>query len=133
MYSMEDDTATISMFGSSLVVTGFLAGTIWTWHTTFFVIVSRSSFWLIGIKLPNFLASVLVRILVERRQSSVKSSGVRLVSISLAAGFCGDGFFRLRSESEERDMEVSDSNGMSCVFALLHFFVRLHLSVSFFA
>ena len=87
--------------GSSLKVAGIFAGTIWTWQTTFLVIMFCSSTLLMDIELPTFPAIVLVRALVERRQSCSKSFWVRLVSILLAAGFCGDGVFRIWSESDD--------------------------------
>ena len=36
----------------------------------------------------------------------------------LAAGFCGNGVFRMSSESEEREMKVPQSNGVSCSLIL---------------
>ena len=61
----------------------------------------------------------------------MKSCGVRLLSSFLAAGFCGDGVSRMSSESEEREIEVSQSNGIACSFVALPFFVGLHFPVGF--
>ena len=65
----------------------------------------------IGIALPNFSASVLFLVLVERRISGDCGSGVALRSILLAAGcLSGDGDLWFRSVSDESEIEVSHSN-----------------------
>ena len=69
-----------------------------------------SEIWLIGIVSPNFEASVLFRGLVERLISGDICSSVALIWIRLAAGFFGDGVFRLESESDDNEIEVSHSN-----------------------
>ena len=58
--------------GSSLKVAEIFAGTIWTWQTTFLVIMFCSSTLLMDMELPTFPAIALVRALVERRQSCSK-------------------------------------------------------------
>ena len=114
--------------GSSLVVTWVLAGTIWTWQITFLLIMFCLSTLLMVMTLSIFPARALVRALLEWRQSCATSSGLRSVSSRFAAGFWGDGGFLFRFESEERELEVSQSTGNGS-FVLLLFFIGQHFSV----
>ena len=50
----------------------------------------------------------------------------------LAANFCSNGFFRMSPESEEREMEVPQSNGASCSLVILPYSVGPQFLVVFF-